>query len=102
MNIAPTTQNAARPTVDQFASALRIVGANLGAGHADYCFEGRFQFPLGNGWSLVISPEDAGRIRLDACLRGRPRATMLCAVSNETRLAELAVAARDEALALVA
>jgi hypothetical protein len=91
-----------RPSLRQLANALGRVVTRLETPTADYCFEGRFRFALDNGWSLVLSPDDAGRFRLDACLRSRVRATMWCAADDHERLDALVLAARDEAAALVA
>lgn len=91
-----------RPTTAETVSTLKLAGHLLGATEAAYCFEGRFRFELGGEWSIVISPDDAGRFRLDACHRSRPRATMWCAAADRARLRALVLAARDEALALTA
>lgn len=84
----------------QLIEGVRTVADMAGAREATYCFEGRFAVQLDAGWSLVVSADDADRFRLDACLSGRRRATMWCLASDRARLADLAVAARDEAAAL--
>lgn len=91
-----------RPTLQQLAAALRTIGATLGARQATYCFDGRFGFTLEAGWTLVISPDDAERFRVEAVFGDRARATMWCVAHDHKRLAELAWAMKCEAAALVA
>lgn len=83
--------------MQQLAVALRLLGDVLGASRATYCFDGRFAFSLQGGWKLVISPDDAGRFRLEAVLSDRVRATMWCLAHDHKRLAELVWAAKCEA-----
>lgn len=90
-----------RPSLRQFAIALKVIGAALEQSRV-HCNEGQFEFPLQAGWSLRVRPDDADRFRVEVVLSDRPRATMWCLASDHRRLAELAAAARDEALSLVA
>lgn len=91
-----------RPTTRELANALYMASELLGAGRADYCFEGRFRFQLGGDWSLVISADDAGRFRLEACLRSRVRRTIWCLADDRPRFAALVMGAAQEAAALAA
>lgn len=91
-----------KPTLLELARALRLIAEVLDADHADYCFEGRFRFDLDGEWSLVISADDAARLRLDACLRSRVRATLWCPVQDRARLERLVLSARRETAALAA
>lgn len=91
-----------RPSLHRLASALVLIGQLLDAERAEYCFEGRFRFRLSEDWSLVISADDAGRFRLDACLRSRVRCTLWCLADDRPRLAGLVLSARQEAAALAA
>lgn len=86
----------------QLASALHCAGALLEVERADYCFEGRFRFDLGDGWSLVISADDAGRFRLDACHLSRVRATLWTLAEDRARLRALVLSARHEVAAIAA
>lgn len=90
------------PTIRQMIVALKAVGGALGIERADYCFEGRFRLALAGDWSLVLSPESAGRIRVDACHSGRIRATMWTRSDDLARLTALARSAQSEAAALLA
>lgn len=92
---------AAPPTSRRLVQALRLVRATLG----EPCYAvdgGEFRFRLSGPWSLAISPESAGRLRVSACHRGTPVATLWCLASDRDRLADLALAAQREATALVA
>lgn len=91
-----------KPTLRELAGVLKLVGAVLDRPSVNYRFDGRFAFRLDAGWSLVISADDAGRWRVEVCRGGRVRATMWCLADDRERLAELAAAARDEAVALAA
>lgn len=93
-----------RPSIKETVCAVRLVGRVVGASEATYCFEGRFAVPLAprSGWQLVISPDDAGRFRVQVALSGRVRATMWCLATDHDRLAELAWAAARESAALAA
>lgn len=89
-----------KPDISAVLTALRVVGAALGVDRADYCFEGRFRLRLTDDWSLVLSPEDAGRIRVSACYAGRIRVTMWSRSDDYARLVALARSAQSEAAAL--
>jgi hypothetical protein len=91
-----------RTTISQLAHAAKLAGLAVGAPSARYCFEGRFALPLDGGWALVLSSDDANRVRLDVCLRGRVRATMWCRAGDDRRLVALAGAAAAESASLVA
>lgn len=89
-----------RPTTRQLLLAVQRAGRLLGVDQATYCFEGRFKLDLLGDWSLVISPDDAGRLRLEACACERVRATMWCLATDRERFAELVVGAAAEAALL--
>jgi hypothetical protein len=80
--------------------AARTLGAELGVGTATYCFGGRLALRLADGWALLISPDDAGRFRLEVARSDRVVATMWCMEGDRRRLAELARSAQTEAAAL--
>lgn len=91
-----------RTDLRTFAKTLCLVAELLDAREADYCFEGRFRFRLEAGWSLVLSADDAGRFKFEACYRSRVRARMWCLAEDRARLEALVLSARDEAAALAA
>lgn len=88
-----------RPSDKSLLDTLRFVGGLLGT-DAAWSFAGRFYFPLDGRWAVAISPESAGRFRVDVCTGVRPRATMWVLAGDADRLADLVLSARDEALAL--
>lgn len=63
---------------------------------------GKVWLPLGGDWHLAISPDDAGRFRVEACKRGAISDTLWCLCADEERLSALAVEARECASALPA
>lgn len=87
--------SAHRPTTMDTITALRVVGRTLGQTCA-YQRDGRFYFPLDSGWCLAISPDDAGRFRVEACHGTRVLATLWVLRSNWRRLAVLAQALERE------
>ena len=66
--------------------ALREVAALL---QADRCwlYQRRYHFALCDGWTIAISPDSAGRIRIDACRWTRSRTTLWALESDTDRLA---------------
>jgi hypothetical protein len=90
-----------KPTDRLLIALLRHVGALLGTGVA-YVHDGRFYFPLDSRWAIAISPDSAGRLRVDVCTGARIRATMWTQAWDRDRLADLVLSAKAEALALTA
>lgn len=73
---------------------LRYVGNLLGQ---DVCWflRGAFHFKLGNEWTVAISPESAGRFRVDTCHLTAARATKWCRAADRSRLESLIREAAD-------
>lgn len=92
--------NAPQPNDRSLIETLRFVGERLGTNVA-YVHGGRFHFRLDSRWSLAISPDSAGRFRLDVCRGVRDRATMWVRAGDRDRLAELAQSAQAEVETLV-
>lgn len=67
-----------------------------------YQIGGRFHFRLNAVWTVALSADSAGRFRIEACYCGRPLATMWALAGDLDRIADLALAARSEVLALSA
>lgn len=89
-----------QPNIREIVEALRLVGATLDAGAA-YWLDGRFHFTLDGDWTLAISPDSAGRFRLDCCHLSRPCASLWVLARDRTRLERLVRSASAEAAALV-
>jgi hypothetical protein len=69
---------------------LRFVGELLGVKvcwYYDRAFH--FRLPDGGGWTVAITPDSAGRLRVEPCYLSRPRATKWAHVSDRARLASL-------------
>jgi len=91
-----------RATTHDVVHAAKLVGLVAGVRTATYCCCGRLAVALGADWSLAISPDDARRLRIEACLDGRVVATMWAFAGDDRRLAELVRAALEETAALTA
>ena len=75
------------PRSQQLRDLLYRVGDLLGR---DVCwlYQRRFHFPLArDGWTLAVSPDSAGRVRLEACHWTRPVATLWIFHDDDARLA---------------
>lgn len=92
---------ALKPTDRETIAALRHVGRALGTTSA-FVHRGRFHFRLDARWSLAISAEDASRFRVAVFRDGRERAILWSLAGDLDRLADLALAAQAEVLALAA
>lgn len=91
-----------RPSAAEIVSTIKFVGELLDTRKVEYCFEGRFRFRLDNHWSIMLSPDTAGRFRLDACHSSGRSRSMWTASADRGRLRALVLAARDEAAVLIA
>ena len=69
--------------------AVEFVAALLGCTRA-YRIGERVHVPLDRGWSVAISADDAGRLRIEGCVRGAPRCTVWTESRDRARLADLA------------
>jgi len=78
---------------------LRYVGNLLGQ---DVCWflRGAFHFKLGNEWTVALSPESAGRFRVDTCHLTASRATKWCRATDRSRLDLLIREAADSAFTM--
>lgn len=61
---------------------------------------GRFHFELDEDWSVRMSADSAGRVRIEPCLHRVPRGRLWCLVGDRSRLADLLTDVRDEVAAL--
>lgn len=89
-------------TLRELVPVLRQVAVLLDARSAEYVYEGRFRFELEGDWSLLISSDGPGRLRLDACYRSRRGSSLWCFADDRCRLAALVMAAQQETAALAA
>jgi hypothetical protein len=87
---------ACHPTPLDLIGALRHVACVTGA--ECYLHEGRFHFPVDDDWSLALSPDSAGRVRVEASHRTRTVDIRWANVHDRSRLAELALGLREQVL----
>lgn len=78
--------------------------ADLLADRRCWFYEGVFHLPLDEAGdaTLAVSPDSAGRIRIDTCVGGVRRATKWARTGDRARLASIIATARDETAALAA
>lgn len=84
------------PPKDLF-DALLVVARELNITTC-YAHLGRYHFSLGSGWSLSLSSESAGRVRVESCKLTRPASTMWCMATDSRRLTSLARSLSQAAL----
>lgn len=79
---------AATPAIDRIESTLQRVAELL---DVDRCFLYRrsYHFSLGEGWTIAITPESAGRFRVAACKWSRPVVPFWTLATDVDRLAGL-------------
>jgi hypothetical protein len=72
--------------------------AHLLADDRCWFYDGAFHLPLDAQGSatLAVSPDSAGRIRIDTCAEGVRRATKWARTDDHARLATIVREARDE------
>lgn len=88
----------APPTRLDLARALRVVSRALGERYAWQVGHRHF-FRIGGGWWVAVSPDDAGRIRVDACTGTRTVDSLWASAQDHDRLAGLVLGLRDEVAA---
>lgn len=79
---------AAPPAIDRTESTLRRVGELLGVERC-FFYRGSYHFPLGEGWSIAITPESAGRFCVASCSWSRPVIRYWTHATDDDRLAGL-------------
>lgn len=78
---------------------LLDIAALLGT-HRCTFYRSAFHFDLGNGdWTLAVTPDSVGRVRIETCHFGRCVATRWCAQGDGSRIAVMVAESRDEVAA---
>lgn len=90
---------AAYPSNADLFDALRAVARTLGREWA-FLHEGTYHFTLGDDWSIGVTPESAGRLRLDAWRGGRNQCTVWTQATDHDRLEAGVEGLESEVLAL--
>lgn len=88
------------PDTEELAEALCVVAEKLDR-NVCYAHHGRFHFTLGDGWTIAVSAESAGRLRVETCLRCSPRTRMWVLARKHDRLAGLVARMSQEVSELV-
>lgn len=78
----------APPAPDRTLRVLRVIGAELGLDRC-WLYQRRYHFTLGDGWTIALSPESAGRFRVEVCRWTRPVDTLWTLAEDDDRLAGL-------------
>lgn len=86
---------AARPSDAAIFQTLLRVAALLGERYA-YFHAGSYHFALDDEWSIAVSPESAGRFRVEGCRFAVPLDTLWALADDVERLAGLVVGMKDE------
>lgn len=96
MQAIQTQLREARPPSDRdtYLTLVRV-GALLGFRRVHH-YHGRYHFAFGDGWSLAVSPESAGRFRVEACRWGHPEATLWTFADDDDRLGGVVLAVAEE------
>jgi hypothetical protein len=81
-------------TTREVMEAVEFTASILERRHA-YRIGERVHIPLGQGWSIAISADDAARLRIEACIRGTTRGILWCDPCDRARLAEVARVVRE-------
>jgi hypothetical protein len=84
-----------KPTREILYGHAVQVGEALGREYA-YSFRGAYHFRLADGWTIAISSEDAGRIRVDACRWTHPVTTLWSLADDPQRVVALVLDLADE------
>lgn len=80
---------------EDFRAALRGAGDALEL-DVTWLYSGGFHFRLGSGWTIALTPESAGRVRVEACRWTRPVTTLWSLLDDAERLVEVVGELRDQ------
>lgn len=88
------TPSVSPPDADATWRALRLLSRVL---DTTICwhYQGAYHFKLEDGWTLALSPQSAGRFRLEACKWTRPVSTLYAFEGDDDRLASAALDLED-------
>lgn len=74
------------PAADATDEALLLAADQLGLREC-WLYQRRYHFSVGYGWSIALSADSVGRLRLEACRWTRPRSTVWVLAGDVERLA---------------
>lgn len=90
-----SSNTATGPGTEQTYQALRVVADALDQ-PVCWLFKGAYHFVVGDGRTVAVCPESAGRFRLSACAWTRPASTVWVFAEDHARLASLVLELADE------
>lgn len=92
---------ATHTTPEQTWPMLLRVGAIMGE-PVCWLYEGEYHFRMAvDGWTLAVSPDDAGRFRVSACRGAVPTATVWVQAHDSSRLEAVVRELREQAEAVL-
>lgn len=83
------------PTGAETYEALLLIASVLGM-HSCWLYRRRYHFTVGEGWTIALSPDSAGRFRLDTCRHTRIESSLWVLGDDHASLACVAAALRDQ------
>jgi hypothetical protein len=82
------TPHAPSPSPAETFSALQCIAGVLGM-HTCWLYERRWHFSVGAGWTLALSPDSAGRFRIDTCWHTRTVSSLWVLPEDRDALADI-------------
>lgn len=89
-----------QPETQEVADGLMVAAEAL---EKDVCYalDGRYHFLVEGPWSIAVSPDSAGRLRLESCRLSIPRGVMWVLADRPDRLGSVVSKLRSDVLELV-
>lgn len=63
--------------------------------HTCWLFQRRYHFTVGRGWTIALSPDSAGRFRVDTCRYTRTVESLWVLHDDHASLAAVVISLRD-------
>lgn len=87
------------PETQEVADGLLVAAAALDQ-EVCYALDDRYHFLIESGWSIAISADSAGRLRVESCRLSLPRQVMWVLANKPERLASVVSKLRGDVLEL--
>lgn len=89
------TRHTGPPSGTDTYSALQRIAGVLGM-HSCWLYQRRYHFTVGAGWTIALSPDSAGRFRLDTCRHTRTVSSLWVLGDDHDDLAGFVLSLRDQ------
>lgn len=89
------TPHAPSPSAVEIHAALQSIAAVFGM-HTCWLYQRRYHFSVGAGWTIALSPDSAGRFRLDTCRHTRTVSSLWVLENERVSVAVIALVLRDQ------